>query len=59
MKLVFKKNPSIQIIAPVITTIRTGNYGWYRVEDCKDGKYENILAPFSMAFWELIKEDKE
>lgn len=56
MKLIFKKDPSIQIVAPVITTINTGSYGWYRVEGCTDGKYENILSPFSMAFWEL-KED--
>ena len=53
MKLVFKKDPSIQIIAPKITTIKVGNYGWYTVENCKDGQYENILAPFSMTFWKL------
>ena len=56
MKLVFKKNPAIQVIAPKIKTIKTGNYGWYVVEDCKDGNYENILSSFSMAFWELKQE---
>lgn len=53
MKLVFKKNPSIQIIAPKITTIKVGNYGWYRVEDCVNSRNENILGTFSMAYWEL------
>lgn len=53
MKLVFKKNPSIQIIAPKITTIKVSNYGWYRVEDCVNSGNENILEPFSMAYWEL------
>ena len=53
MKLVFKENPSIQIIAPKITTVKVGNYGWYRVEDCQNSGYENILSPFSMAYWEL------
>lgn len=48
MKLVFKKNPAIQVTAPKIKTINTGNYGWYDVEDCTDGGYEKILAPFSM-----------
>ncbi len=53
MKLVFKKNPAIQITAPKIKTINSGNWGWYEVEDCVDGGYEKILAPFSMAFWNL------
>lgn len=56
MKLVFKKDPSIQIIAPKIETIKTGKYGWYEVENCTDSGYENILAPFSMAFWELVEK---
>lgn len=56
MKLVFKKNPSIQIVAPKIKTINTGNYGWYVVEECTDKGYENILGSLSIAFWKLIEE---
>lgn len=57
MTLVFKKDPSIKIEAPSIKTIRCGktknSYGWYIVEDCDDGNYENILEALSMAFLEL------
>jgi len=56
MTLVFKKNKDIKIIAPKIKTIKTGNYGWYKVEDCVDGGNESILQVFSMAYWELIEE---
>lgn len=55
MKLVFKKNPAIQVTAPKIETIKTGNYGWYEVEGCVDGGYEKILPTFSMAFWDLVE----
>lgn len=53
MTLVFKKNPNIKIEAPMIKTVNTGNYGWYIVEGCEDGAYENILGALSMAFWKL------
>ena len=56
MKLVFKKDPSIQVIAPKIKITKSGNYGWYEVENCTDSGYEKILAPFSMAFWDLVEK---
>lgn len=56
MTLVFKKNPDIRIEAPVIKTINTGNYGWYKIEGCVDGAYENIIGALSMAFWKLLEE---
>ena len=56
MKIIFKKDPSIQVIAPKIKIIKSGNYGWYEVENCTDDKYEKILAPFSMAFWDLVEK---
>ncbi len=60
MILIFKKNPNIKIEAPVIKTIKaTKDYGWYKVEGCDDGRYENILGPLSMAFWELINDDTQ
>ena len=57
--LLFKKNPNIKIEAPSIKTIRCGgknSYGWYVVEECTNGGYENILGPLSMAFWKLVEE---
>lgn len=53
MKLLFKKNHNIKIEAPIIKSITAGNYGWYMIEGCDDGKYENVLGSLSMAFWEL------
>ena len=57
MTLIFKKNKDIKIIAPRIETVKVSSkYGWYRVKGCQDGGFENILQPFSMAFWELVEE---